>query len=126
MPRSEANNPTVRMGRVLDAFDELEAVYDQTISMVAAMLPQELFSALPPKPAAEAIVAERTRRQLTGGKVEYKRNYMRKVRSTQPEAQVIRGLTPEDEAAILKELDEFREIDTTPEPDGSVPPHKGT
>lgn len=120
MPRSEANNPTVRMGRVLDAFDELEAIYDQTVTMVSEMLTPEQFESLPNKPSLDAIIAERTRRQLTGGKVRYKREYMRRQRAIEPEAQVLRELTPEEEAAIMRELEE------NPEPDASAGPHKGT
>jgi hypothetical protein len=94
------------MGKVLDDFDALDAAYDEAMQLISARDP-ELFERLSAKPAATAVAEEKVRRQLTLGKVGYKRNYMRRLRARGGEVQVtaVRDLTPEEEASILRELD---------------------
>lgn len=81
MPRNENNNPTFRIGRLLDDFDELSAAYDETIALVSNMLSPELFSQLPAKPSATNVAEEKVRRQLMLSKTNYSRLRMRLVRS---------------------------------------------
>ena len=113
MPRIEKNIPTLRIGRILDDFDELDMLYDNAMAIIAVEAP-EVFETLPPKPIPVAIVEERLRRQLTIGKVAYKRDYMRSQRAgagvhkttrTKLRAAAIRELSPEEEAAIMAEVD---------------------
>jgi len=115
MSRSEINNPTNRIGQMLDDFDALEAAYNLCAEVLATISPAA-FERLGAKPPADAILKERVRRQLTLGKVEYKRTYMRLQRARVPEASLVRELTPEEEASIMAEL----------ERDGSAPADQGS
>ena len=113
MSRSEVNNPTNRIGQILDDFDALDYAYDQLAQLFAVHAP-ERFEQLPAKPAAMAVAQEKTRRQLTLGKVTYKRQYMRLQRSTEPEAVVMGELSAEDKRRILDEVAADLVTDTTP------------
>jgi hypothetical protein len=103
MSRSEYNNPTARMGRVLDDFDSLDAAYDE-LALKLAELSTQVFETCSPKPLAEAVINEKARRQYTLGNVNAVRNRMARYRTGQgtPRPQATE-LTPEVQAAILEE-----------------------
>lgn len=111
MPRYESNNPTARIGNILDDFDDLNAAYELIANVAAEHAPAQIFESLPPKPVPLAVEREKMRRHLTGAKVTYKRNYMRLIRAGGgprtggPRVAAVRPLTPEEEAAIMAEVD---------------------
>lgn len=76
MSRSERNNPSARMGRVLDDFDALEGAYMELATKLAEVAP-EVFQTCAPKPSSEGVVEEKARRQFTLGKVLAARTRMR-------------------------------------------------
>lgn len=84
MPRLVTNNPTERILRLLDDYQQVEAMLDTVLQMVA-QADQALFMRLPPKPFCEAIVQERLRQQLTSGQTRAKRQVMQRLRQN-PEA----------------------------------------
>jgi len=132
MSRKEINNPSQRMGRVLDDFDSLDNAYDALVGSLAEpfsvvdptgypngeraaieafML--KLFTSMASKPLAEAVINEKARRQYTMGKVDQARTRMRTMRSRGPGSQLadrhVRGmkvtnLTDEQVAGIMKEV----------------------
>lgn len=89
MARSDLNNPTARMGRVLDDFDALDYAYDEMAKAFAEAAP-DAFQKLTSKPSFEAVASEKTRRQLTLAKGESSKNRMRRYRTRSD------GLSAED------------------------------
>lgn len=81
MPRLEINAPSERMGRVLDAFDELEA-YAQVLETLLLEHAPQAFEQAPPRPTVIAVVEERLRRQISLSTTRRKREYMRHARAT--------------------------------------------
>lgn len=84
MPRSEINNPTHRILRILEEYQELEHCYKEVIDKVAHHAPA-LIEGLSPTPQGPHVQAEITRQGLMGRKVAYQRNYKRGVRAIAPE-----------------------------------------
>jgi hypothetical protein len=80
MPRLVTNNPTERILRLLDDFEQIEAALDTVLQMVATA-DHELFLKLPAKPFCEAIIEERLRQQLTSGRTRAKRQVMQRLRA---------------------------------------------
>lgn len=117
MSRSEYNNPTARMGRVLDDYDSLDAAYDELALKLAELSPR-VFETCSPKPQPEAVLNEKARRQYTLGAVENTRNRMARYRTgkgLKPRAKAVE-LTPEVQAAILAEASV-----ESPPPEGLFP-----
>lgn len=64
MSRNPQNNPTVRIGRLIEEMDELLFCLDAWQNAGMA-LPIEVINDLPAKPRLPNLEAERTRRSLT-------------------------------------------------------------
>lgn len=79
MPRSEMNNPSERMKRILEEIADLESCYIFARDLIATHLP-DLFHTLGSEPNLENIAAERARQALTGAKVKWTRDAVRRLR----------------------------------------------
>lgn len=99
MPRSEMNNPTERMRRILEEITDLEECYIFARNLMAEHAPN-LYVQLPPEPSLINIEKERTRQQLTGAKVKYAREAVRRLR--------LRGVVEKHESFKTDKLPTWR------------------
>lgn len=102
MPRSELNNPTERIGRLLSEVAELESWADQVINL----LTPEQIDRIPPFPTIYEIEKERLRRSLSLRSTLSTRFSQRRSRERTAQGIHIRGreteLTEEKKAEILR------------------------
>lgn len=101
MPRSELNNPTERIGRLLAEVAELESWADQVIDL----LTPEQINRIPPFPSIYEIEKERLRRSLSLRSTLSTRFAQRRSRERTAQGIHLRGrteLTEEKKAEILR------------------------
>lgn len=104
MPRLTINNPTRRILRLLEEFDQLEAAYDEMATKLAWLNPSE-FEKLLTKPPLTALAQERLRQQLMGRRTETARLNMQRVRLRRGVEPRSSGLTAAQEEAIRLEIE---------------------
>lgn len=95
MPRKEHNNPTERIGRLLEDIEELSLHCDELREII---IDAGLAVRLPPAPLLRNVEGEKLRRELTLTQVKSSRLAVRRSRYRQALGIHVRGSKPYDEA----------------------------
>jgi hypothetical protein len=81
MPRAPENNPTDRILRILDEFNDLDAEYKRVCEVLARVSPAE-FQKLPRTPDRYNVVLEQRYQQLMLARTRHSRDRMQQLRQT--------------------------------------------